>query len=530
MESFKAFQPHSRLRVLLVFPRYARSFGTFDHAFPLLGKRAFMPPQGLLLLAALLPDQWEVRFIDENTRPVTDKDLASADVVLLSGMHVQRQRIHELAARARQAGKLTVLGGPSASAAPEYYPDIDILHCGEVGDGTLALFTQLDRSTARPPIQQIFQTTERLPLTGFPSPAYRLAEMHRYLLGSIQFSSGCPFTCEFCDIPGLYGRNPRVKTPAQILGELDQLARYGIESVYFVDDNFIANPKAALELLSHIVEWQRENGYRLRFSCEASLNLSSFTKVLELMREAWFMTVFCGTESPEPAALHAMRKMQNLRRPILESIQTLNRHGLEVASGIILGLDTDTAETPQAMIDFAEASQVPLMTVNLLYALPKTPLHLRLAQQGRISTQPGRESNVVFLAPYEAVVERWRRVIAHIYEPGNLYARFAAQARSTYPNRFCPPQHWRSLRWRDLRRAARILMRIIWHVGVRADYRREFWRMFWTRAREGQIEAIFHIAIVAHHLITYAREGIEGRMQASNYSIPDMDTATRGIS
>jgi radical SAM superfamily enzyme YgiQ (UPF0313 family) len=257
----------------------------------------------------------------------------------------------------------------------------------------------------------------------------------------------------------------------------------------------------------------------MRLACEASLNLSSHPEIIELMREAWFQTVFCGTETPEPEALRAMRKTQNLRRPILESIAALNQHGMEVASGIILGLDTDTAETPQAIIDFADHSRVPLMTVNLLYALPNTPLYSRLQKDGRINALPGRESNIDFLEPYETVVERWRRVIAHIYTPANLYARFATQAARTYPNRFSPPSRWRGLRLRDLKRAFKILTRIIWKIGLWGDYKREFWRMFWTRAKQGQIEAIFHIAIVAHHLITYAREGARGKMQASNYSL-----------
>ena len=523
MSDWNDFKFRQRRRVLLVFPRYAKSFGTFDHAFALLGVRAFMPPQGILLIAALLPRQWEIKFVDENVRPVRSDELDWADVVFLSGMHVQRLRINELNQRAHHAGKLTVLGGPSVSAAPEFYPEVDVLHCGEAGDATRSLFEHLDGTVDRPPTQLVFLTGCRLPLSEFPSPAYEQLEADHYLMGSIQFSSGCPFTCEFCDIPGLYGRKPRMKTPAQVLSELDQLRIAGMYSVYFVDDNFIANPNAALELLPHLAEWQRRNGHPLRLSCEASLNISMHPQILELMRQAGFITVFCGTETPEPAALRAMKKTQNLRRPILESVQTLNRYGLEVVSGIILGLDTDTPETPGAILDFAQESQIPLMTVNLLYALPKTPLYERLEQEGRLLSNPDGDSNIVFRQPHETVLASWRRVIAHLYEPANIYARFMTQARNTYVNRPAPANALQQLTWRNARRAARIFSRIIWHVGVRSDYRRHFWKMFWSLIWKRQLETIFQITIVSHHLITYTREALQGKGQASNYSLQMVD-------
>ncbi len=523
MSSWHTFKPTSRRRVLLVFPRYAKSFGTFDHAFALLGVRAFMPPQGILLIAALRPTEWEVKFVDENVRAVGSEDLEWADVVFLSGMHVQRARINELNERAHRAGKLTVLGGPSVSAAPEFYPGVDVLHCGEVGDATAKLFEHLDRTVERPPKQLVFRTEERLALSEFPSPAYQLLEADHYLMGSVQFSSGCPFTCEFCDIPGLYGRKPRAKMPAQVLNELDQLRKAGMYSIYFVDDNFIANPNAALDLLPHLVEWQKRHGQPFRLACEATLNISIYPKILELMRQAGFITVFCGTETPEPAALRAMKKTQNLRRPILESVQTLNRYGLEVVSGIILGLDTDTPETPAAILDFAHESQIPLMTVNLLYALPKTPLYDRLQRAGRILTDAQGDSNIAFLEPTETVMERWRRVIGHLYEPANVYARFLTQARNTYLNRSAPENPLQQLTWRNLRRAARIFSRIIWHVGLRSDYRRHFWTMFWKLIWKGQVETIFHITIVAHHLISYTRQALKGRVQASNYSLQTVE-------
>ena len=244
----------SNRNVLCVFPHYTPAFGTFAHAFPLLYKvQAFMPPQGLLVIAAYMPERWAVRFIDENIAPAKAADFAWADVVFVSGMHIQAPQIRDIHARARAAGKPTVLGGPSVSGAPEMYPDIDYLHLGEVGDATDALIARLDESVASPAAQVRFQTIERLPLSDFPAPAYDQVNLGRYLIGSMQFSSGCPYQCEFCDIPALYGRQPRLKSAEQIIAELDAIMAQPERpyNIYFVDDNFIGNKKAAKEILRH---------------------------------------------------------------------------------------------------------------------------------------------------------------------------------------------------------------------------------------------------------------------------------------
>lgn len=519
------FKPRHRRRILCAFPRYSHSFGTFNHAFPLMGDvKAFMPPQGILLIAALIPDEWEVRFVDENVRSVSAEEFQWADAVFTSGMHIQREKINDLCRRAHAAGKVVALGGPSVSSAPEYYPEADYLHCGEAGDSTLRLFERIDESIARPGEQVLLRTVERMPLTQFPSPAYHLIDVMQYLLGSVQFSSGCPYTCEFCDIPNLYGRNPRLKSPEQIIRELDQLADGGAVSVYFVDDNFIGNPKAALELLPHIIEWQKKRDFQVRLSCEATLNIATHPKILELMREAYFTNVFCGIETPEPDALRFMKKGQNLRAPLLEAVDTLNKYGIEVASGIIMGLDTDTDATPQAILDFAKHSNIPIMTVNILYALPGTALHERLAKANRVLYDvQNRDSNIEFLIPYEEVEARWKRVIGTVFSPKNLYARYAYNTGYTYLNRVGPRYPLRQATLKNLKRAAGILSRIVWRVGICADYRAEFWKMAWTQIRRGNIENVFQVAMVAHHLITYARYCVRGEMQASNYSARPAD-------
>src|SRR5205823_6195123 len=293
-------------------------------------------------------------------------DFCWTDVVLVSGMHVQAQQIHEITARAHAAGKVVVLGGPSVSAAPELYPDVDYLQVGEIGDATDRLIALLDETVARPRAQLRLQTTNRLPLQDFPLPAYQLIPLKNYLMLTLQFSSGCPYLCEFCDIPNLYGRQPRFKTPAQITAELDAMRTQKGHPpvVYFVDDNFIGNRKAAKDMLPRLLAWQKQHGYPMQFACEATLNIAKQPEILKLMRECTFLGIFVGIETPEADALHAMRKDQNNAVPMMESIKTLNDYGLEVTSGIILGLDTDSDDSEARLKEFIDVSQIPMLTIN----------------------------------------------------------------------------------------------------------------------------------------------------------------------
>jgi len=509
-------------RVLCVFPRYTSAFGTFEHAYPLTdGVQAFMPPQGLLLIAAYLPENWPVRFIDENISPATSEDFEWAEVVLVSGMHIQRQQMNDICRRAHAHDLPVAIGGPSVSACPDYYPSFDYIHIGELGDATDELIAHLARDPSRPKQQVVLETVERLEMTRFPIPAYELAELKRYFLGSIQYSSGCPYQCEFCDIPGLYGRNPRLKTPQQITAELDKLLACGIRgSVYFVDDNFIGNRKAALELLPHLAEWQRRTGYVLRFSCEATLNIAKRPEILAGMREAFFSTIFCGIETPDPVALKAMHKDHNMMVPIMEAIRTINNHGMEVVSGIILGLDTDKPETGQHLLEFIEASQIPLLTINLLQALPKTPLWDRLKRENRlIEDDEGRESNVDFRLPYDDVVKSWRACMSSAYEPKKLLDRYEYQIRNTYSNQLKRPPSPQQASWQNIKFGLTILRNIFWKVGVLGDYKIQFWKFALRRLARGEIEFLISSMLVAHHLIMFARAASGGRQNASNYSM-----------
>lgn len=513
-------QARNRRRILCVFPRYAHSFGTFDHAFPLVSVKAFMPPQGILLIAAYLPAEWEVRFVDENIAAATDADYNWADAVFVTGMHVQSEYIQAINARAHAFGKLTAGGGPSVSGCPDWYADLDLLHIGEIGDATNALIARIDADITRPAEQERYTTVERLPMTDFPTPAYDRIRLTDYFLASVQYSSGCPFRCEFCDIPALYGRNPRLKTPEQVTAELDaMLARGNPGCVYFVDDNFIGNPKAVVPLLEELRRWQEARGYPVQFACEASLNMTRKPQILELMREAYFTTVFCGIETPEDDALKAMGKVQNMRNPILETVDTLNSYGMEVVSGIIVGLDTDTPETYRRIVDFIGRSGIPMLTINIIHALPRTPLWDRLKREGRLlENAQGRESNVDFLLPYETVLNGWRECITHAYTPEAIYARFAHQMAHTYPNRKPLPATKARVNARNIAHGLKILAQVIWYAGLRSDHRRTFWRMAWPALKQGRIEEIIHVGAVSYHLIRFARECTEGKAEKSFYS------------
>jgi radical SAM superfamily enzyme YgiQ (UPF0313 family) len=505
-------------RILCIFPQYTSSFGSFDHAYPLLGVKAFMPPQGMLVIAAYLPSHWDVRFVDENVRPAKGSDFRWADAVLVSGMHIQRHAINDINRRAHQHGKITALGGPSVSGCAEYYPDFDYLHIGELGDATDQLIAAFAHTTARPDCQQVFTTTARLPLSEFPTPAYHLAKISDYFLANVQYSSGCPYRCEFCDIPELYGNNPRLKTPAQIIKELDAIVAGGaVGAVYFVDDNFVGNRKAAIELLPHLVEWQKKNKYPVEFACEATLNIVKSPDLLAMMREASFWTVFCGIETPDPAALKFMSKEQNNQVNLLDSVALLNSYGMEVVSGMIMGLDTDTLDTPERILAFVEASNIPVLTINLLEALPRTPLYRRLQAENRLIDEPGRESNVDFKMPYQQVVAMWRRTFCAAFTPEAIYSRFRYNQLHTYPNRIeIPPTGKLSLAnlWRGISTLTKLMVK----VGIFSDYRQTFWNMAWPALKTGDIETVIHVSLVAHHMISFARESEDGYRTASFYS------------
>lgn len=514
------YDPGKPRRVLCVFAKFTPCFATFDHARPFFrGTVAFMPPQGIMTIAAYLPESWEVRLIDENVAEVTEADLAWADVVMTSGMHVQRRRLNELATRAHAHGKVCVVGGPSVSACPEYYPDYDILHVGELGDATDRIIEHLGRTVQRPAQQLIFQTDARVDIDAFPIPAYHLVELRKYMVSNIQWSSGCPYKCEFCDIPELYGRKPRTKSPERLLRELDAiLAASPMGGLYFVDDNLIGNRKAARELMDHLIAWQQKHGYPLRFAGEASINLAQDPELLAKMKEAYFTDMFFGIETPDPDTLVTIDKQHNNRMDLREAVRVINNYGIELYAGVIFGFDADGEDYADKVIRFIEETNIPMMAINVLYALPKTPLHRRLEAEGRlIPDQEARESNIVFKLPEEKVVEMWRQAVGHLYAPESLLSRYRYNIQHTYPNRKQLPLSRFGVSKDTLHTFASAMGRLMFGLGLASDYKRDFWKTALPLMATGQVDSLIYVGAMAHHFMRYRDDVLSGRVRASNF-------------
>jgi hopanoid C-2 methylase len=525
-----------RRRILLVYPKFTRTslFGYHHLAKLMPGKRAVMPSLGLITFGALLDrSQWEVRLIDENVQTLTDEQLNWADVVALSGMHMQRERLTALLSLANDLGKLTVVGGPSVSICPEYYPMADALHVGEVGDATSELLSFLHSTDEKPAQQRIFRTEVKTPLEELPLPAIDLLDVHAYLSMPVQFSVGCPYTCEFCDIPIIYGRVARYKSGPRLLRELDAISRYGfIGTVAFADDNLIANRKAFRPLLQELAAWQRAHGYPFPLSGEATINIARDEDILSAMHDAGFQFLFVGVESPDEETLKQIKKKQNTQDPIVASLRTIQSYGIETLLGIIFGFDTDTEETGKKVTQFLREANSPIIYFNLLAALPKTALWERLSRENRLRRDEGGDAlqsanllggfqtNVEFTQGNELIERMLGETVRAAYAPEELFRRFAWNVEHVYTRQIQGRPPVRNLRelayflWLTSGMALRLLDKVALH----SSYRLHFWQFLGELVRlrrEGKIRSVVEMAMRvaphAHHLITWANELLAGQ-------------------
>lgn len=418
--------------VLMLYPLFsAESFWSFGESCKLMGVRRPAAPLGLITVAAMLPKSWTVKLIDCNTQPFGDEDLAWADVVFTGGMLPQQADTLRLIDMCRAAGKPVVVGGPDPTSSPHVYASADFQVLGEA-EGVIDEFIAAWDSGAR---TGVFTAPKfQADVTKTPVPRFDLLKFEDYLYLGVQYSRGCPFTCEFCDIIELYGRVPRTKTTEQMFVELETLYGMGYRGhLDFVDDNFIGNKKSLRQFLPQLAEWQRTHGYPFEFSTEASVNLADDPELLVLMGAANFFGIFVGIESPDPATLVAMRKKQNTRRNIAESIHKIYAAGILVTAGFIVGFDSEKVSMADAMIEFIEEAAIPVAMVGLLYALPNTQLTRRLAKEGRL--HPGHDvaptigadqctSGINFdpLRPLRDILTDYKRVLEHVYSPA-AYAR-----------------------------------------------------------------------------------------------------------
>ncbi len=417
----------STCNVLMIYPRFmADSFWNFSEACQLVGARYPAIPLGLITVAAVLPQSWNVRLVNRNTEDLAESDLAWADMVMTGGMLFQQADSLDLIAMCRARGLPVVVGGPDVSSSPHRYASANFRVIGEA-EGILDEFIAAWEAGER---EGTFEAPKfQVDVTKTPVPRFDLLKFEQYLYIGVQFSRGCPFTCEFCDIIELYGRKPRTKTHAQMLNELDALYRLGYRGhVDFVDDNLIGNKKAIKAFLPELRTWLAERDYPFEFTTEASLNLADDGELLEMLRKANFFAVFVGIESPDEETLAATRKKQNTRRSIAESVHRIYKAGMSVTAGFIVGFDSEKGSVAQPMIDLIEEAAIPIAMVGLLYALPNTQLSRRLAREGRLhldhdAAPVGKGDQCTAGVNYEPkrprveILRDYRNVLEKIYSP-----------------------------------------------------------------------------------------------------------------
>ncbi|MGH8593652.1 MAG: B12-binding domain-containing radical SAM protein [Gammaproteobacteria bacterium] len=473
------------MNILLVYPEMPFAFWSMNHLLRMSGKKASYPPVGLLTVAAMLPREWNKRLVDLNIAELTDADLTWADYAFIGAMNVQAMSARQVMARCRRAGVKIVAGGPLFTHEYEGFPGVDhfVLNEAEV---TLPRFLEdLQKGCAKP----IYTSPEMADVHETPVPLWELADLSQYGFAIVQYSRGCPYQCDFCDVTVLFGRKPRTKTPKQIIAELEALEDLDrFDLVVFADDNLIGNKKLLkTELLPALIEWRKRKKPLVSFATQVTITLADDCELMELMLEAGFRHIFVGIETPEEEGLIACKKRQNTRRNLLQNVRLLHRAGFIVTAGFIVGFDTDTPSIFQSQIDFIQNSGIVVAGVSVLKAPPGTELYERMKREGRLIYEfdfHESQTNIVPKMDARLLSEGYRKVLKHIYSPEHVCER-AMRFLSDYQK---DRQDSGAYGWelRHLGIACRylgILARIIFWVGIRGKQRRHFWKLIkWTLA------------------------------------------------
>jgi radical SAM superfamily enzyme YgiQ (UPF0313 family) len=469
------------MKILLVYPEFPDTFWSFKHALKFIRKKAGAPPLGLLTVAAMLPPAWEKRLVDLNVTALTDDALAWADYVFLSAMIVQRESVRAVIQRCAAVGAKVVAGGPLFTMEHENFRGIDHFVLNEA-EQTLAPFLRdLEAGQA----QHVYTSTEFPDIHHTPVPLWELADLKQYDTISLQVSRGCPFNCDFCNITSLLGHRPRTKTAAQIIAELDSIYAMGWrKSIFFVDDNFIGNKKHIKgQVLPALIEWRKgKNG--IPFSTEASINLVDDPELMRLMTRAGFNTVFVGIETPNEDSLDECSKNQNKGRDLVESVKQLQRAGLQVQGGFIVGFDNDSASIFQQQIDFIQKSGIVTAMVGLLQAPLGTRLYERMQNEGRLVDEFSGDNvdgstNIIPNMGIERLREGYREILSHIYAPRFYYERVI-----TFLREYQPPK----VRFRLEPQYILAFWRSIYQLGIRGVERAQYWRLFfWALFRRPRL-------------------------------------------
>jgi radical SAM superfamily enzyme YgiQ (UPF0313 family) len=469
------------MRVLLIYPEFPDTFWSFKHALQFIRKRASLPPLGLLTVAAMLPRAWEKRLVDMNVQKLSAADLAWAEIAFVSAMAVQRDSAQGVIARCKAAGLRVVAGGPLFTAEPAQFDNVDHLILNEAELTLPPFLADFERGCA----SRVYSSAEYADIRETPAPLWELADRDRYATMAVQFSRGCPYNCDFCNVTVLLGHRPRLKIAAQIVAELDALYRLGWrDTVFFVDDNLIGNKKALKEcLLPALIEW-RKGKTGMTFNTEASINLADDEELMSLMVQAGFDMVFIGIETPSEEGLAECGKKHNTRRDLIEDVKRIQRHGMQVQGGFIIGFDSDTASIFQRQIEFIQKSGIVTAMVGLLQAPLGTRLYERLAREGRLLRAFSGDNtdgltNIIPRMNLDSLQKGYRTVLQTIYSPANYYARVRTFLREYKPPTVTVPMNFQHVL---------ALFRSILRMGILGRQRLEYWKLFfWALFRRPRL-------------------------------------------
>jgi len=495
------------MKILLVYPRYPDTFWSFRHALKFISKKACYPPLGLLTVAAMLPAEWEKRLVDLNAEPLSDENLLWADYVFISAMAVQRDSAEGVLSRCRSLGVRTVAGGPLFTACRSDFPSVDHLVLNEAELTLPPFLADLERGEAR----HLYVSERWADLTRTPLPLWELIDIRNYAAMNIQYSRGCPFDCEFCDITALFGRTPRTKRTSQLLAELESLYRRGWRGgVFLVDDNFIGDRvKLKGEVLPALIEWAERRGHPFSLFTEASIDLADDPDLMRMMVRAGFDEVFVGIETPHEEGLRETGKVQNRNRDLLASVRRIQRSGLQVQGGFIVGFDSDPASIFEKQIRFIQESGIVTAMVGLLTASRGTKLYSRLMNEGRLLRESSGNNtalgiNFVPKMNLQSLVSGYRSILTTIYSPKKYYRRLILFLKEYRPL----PRSTFHVKLEHLR----AFFVSLFLLGVVGKERFQFWKLLaWSLARRPRLFPLaVTLAIYGHHFRKVAEEVAAG--------------------
>jgi radical SAM superfamily enzyme YgiQ (UPF0313 family) len=517
------------MKALLLYPRFPKTFWSYDEFMKIAGLKASIPPLGIITVAAMLPTEWEIRFYDRNVSPETDADWQWCDIVILSAMIAQKEDFLAQIQKAAQLGKKVAVGGPYPTSIPEAALNAGanylILDEGEI---TVPQFLE---AIAQNQEQGIFRASEKPDVTKSPMPRFDLLKRDKYFMMAVQFSRGCPFNCEFCDIINLYGRKPRTKEPSQTLAELQTLYDLGWRgSIFMVDDNFIGNQRNVKRLLRELIPWMKERNYPFTFWTEASVNLAEDAELLDLMAQAGFYAVFLGIETPDQDSLQVTRKYQNTRNPLVEACQKIHQAGLLIYAGFIIGFDGERSGAGERIQAFVEQTSIAQPMLGILQAVPNTALWQRLKQEQRLLEGFGGEEvgdqnalmNFVPTRPMAEVAREYVEAMWTMYEPKNYLRRCFEQCLNITPNPYLqqtvyfPPG-----------KGIRLVIQLLWRQGwQRREIRLQFWQQLWAiiRTKPKFLNMYLGLCAAGEHFWQYrilARERITQQLGFDPLTMPN---------